>query len=78
MILLVDPAVLGGLPGGQLLGLEPQSNLLLGRLHGVGPVADVASNLNKRIFLSFMLNALGTGDNIDYSLSLGTHLRSLS
>jgi hypothetical protein len=40
--LLVDPVVLGGLPAVELVLLEPESNLLLGVLDGVGTVADVA------------------------------------
>ena len=43
--LFVDPAVLGGLPAGQLLGLEPEGDLLLGGLDGVRAVADVAPDL---------------------------------
>ncbi len=44
--LLVDPGSLVGLPADQLLRLEPERNLLLGRLHSVRAVADVATNLN--------------------------------
>ena len=45
--LLVDPVLLGGGPGGELLGLEPQRDLVVGRLHGVGAVADVAAHLER-------------------------------
>jgi len=43
--LLVDPVVLSALPALDLLGLEPQSNLLLGRVDGVGAVANVAADI---------------------------------
>ena len=48
--LLVDPGCLVGLPADQLLRLEPEGNLLLGRLHSVGSMADVTTNLNKSWF----------------------------
>ena len=44
-LLLVDPVVGGLLPGVELLRLEPESDLLLGRLDGVGAVADVAADV---------------------------------
>jgi len=44
-LLLVDPVVGGLLPALELLGLEPESDLLLGRLDGVGAVADVAADV---------------------------------
>lgn len=44
--LLVDPVELGGLPGEDLTLLEPESNLLLGVLDGVGAVADVAADID--------------------------------
>ena len=44
-LLLVDPAVLSGSPALDLLLIEPESNLLLGGLHGVGAVADVAADV---------------------------------
>ena len=44
--LLVDPVELGGLPGDNLTLLEPESNLLLGVLDGVGTVADVAADVD--------------------------------
>jgi hypothetical protein len=55
--LLVDPGCLVCLPADQLLGLEPERNLLLGRLDSVRAVADVATNLNKisRLLFSFIL-----------------------
>lgn len=44
-LFLVDPLVLGLLPGLDLLWLEPQSNLLLGGLDGIGAVADVSADV---------------------------------
>ena len=44
-LFLVDPVVGGLLPGLHLLGLEPESDLLLGGLDGVGAVADVAADV---------------------------------
>merc|ERR1711909_242857 len=46
IFLLVDPVLLGRGPGSQLLGLEPKSNFLVGRLDGVRPVTDVAANMD--------------------------------
>lgn len=47
--LLVDPVELGGLPGDDLTLLEPESNLLLGVLDGVGTVADVAADVDGEV-----------------------------
>jgi hypothetical protein len=47
--LLVDPVVLGGLPAVELVLLEPESDLLLGVLDGVGTVADVATDVNGEV-----------------------------
>ena len=47
--LLVDPVVLGGLPAGDLVLLEPESDLLLGVLDRVGTVADVAADVNGEV-----------------------------
>ena len=44
--LLVDPVLLGGGPVAELLGLEPEGDLLVGGLHSVGSVADVTTDLN--------------------------------
>ena len=44
-LLLVNPVVLSGLPALDLAVLEPESNLLLAVLNGVGAVADVAANV---------------------------------
>lgn len=44
-LFLVDPLVLGLLPGLDLLWLEPQSNLLLGGLDGIRAVADVSADV---------------------------------
>ena len=43
--LLVNPAHGDGVPVDELLGLEPQGDLLLGRLDCVGAVDDVAADL---------------------------------
>lgn len=40
-----DPVVASLLPGLNLALAEPESNLLLGGLNGVGTVADVAANV---------------------------------
>ncbi len=47
--LLVDPVKLGGLPADEVLLLEPESNLLLGVLDGVGAVADVAADVDGEV-----------------------------
>jgi hypothetical protein len=46
--LLVDPVLGCGRPAHELLGLEPQTDLVLGRINSVGAVADVAANLIKK------------------------------
>jgi len=48
-LLLVDPSGLGGLPGDDLLWLEPESNLLLCVLNAVRAVADVPSDIDSVI-----------------------------
>lgn len=48
-VYLVDPVLLGEGPGLDLLGLEPEGNLLLGVLDSVGTVADVAADVLKSI-----------------------------
>ena len=48
--LLVDPVDGGRLPADELLGLEPERDLLLRRVDGVRAVADVTSNLNEKNF----------------------------
>jgi hypothetical protein len=45
-LLLVDPRLLGASPGDDLLWLEPKLNLMLGRVDGIGAVADVAADIN--------------------------------
>lgn len=45
-LFLVDPVVLGSLVGNGLTLPEPESNLLLGVLDGVGTVADVAADID--------------------------------
>merc|ERR1719180_394291 len=47
--LLVDPVLLGGGPGTELLGLEPETNLVVGRLNSVGAVADVAPDMDGEV-----------------------------
>merc|ERR1719336_3244683 len=47
--LLVDPVLLAVLPVAELLGLEPEGDLLVGGLHSVGAVADVMTNLDTEI-----------------------------
>lgn len=47
--LLVDPVELGGLVADNLTLLEPQGNLLLGVLDGVGAVADVAADVDGEV-----------------------------
>jgi hypothetical protein len=54
-LFLVDPVVRGLLPGLHLLGLEPESDLLLGSLNGVGAVADVAADVLQRITVSYTI-----------------------
>ena len=44
-LFLVDPVVLGLLPVLDLALVEPESDLLLGRLNGIGAVADVAADV---------------------------------
>merc|ERR1719234_3042798 len=47
--LLVDPVLLGRGPGTELLGLEPETNLMVGRLNCVGAVADVAPDVDGEV-----------------------------
>lgn len=49
MHLFVDPVGGSWSPADQLLLSEPQSDLLLGRLDGVGSVDDVASDLDAEV-----------------------------
>lgn len=44
-LVLVHPRLVGLLPGVDLLLLEPEVDLLLGRVDAVGAVADVAANI---------------------------------
>jgi hypothetical protein len=44
-LLLIDPRLGVASPSAKLLGLEPKCDLLLGRLDGIGAVADVAPDL---------------------------------
>ena len=53
--LLVDPVLLGGLPTAELLGLEPESDLLVGRLNSVRAVADVTSDLKRQQLKRFFI-----------------------
>ena len=45
LLIFIDPADAGRGPGNKLFGLEPEVDLLLGRLNRVGAVADVAADL---------------------------------
>lgn len=47
--LLVDPVELGSLVADDITLLEPESNLLLGVLDGVGTVADVAADIDGEV-----------------------------
>lgn len=47
--LFVDPIDGSRGPGDQLLLVEPQSDLLLGRLDGIGAVDDVAADLDAEV-----------------------------
>lgn len=55
---LVDPVLGSGLPGHQLLLGEPQGDLLVGRLDGIGSVQDVAADLDAEV------SADGSGQGI--------------
>ncbi len=48
LVLLVHPVGIGWGPVGQVLGLEPEGDLLLGRLNSIRAVANVATNLKER------------------------------
>jgi hypothetical protein len=45
-LFLVDPVMLSRLPALNLLGGEPQSNLLLGTFNAIRAVADIATDIN--------------------------------
>jgi hypothetical protein len=47
--LLVDPAGLSGLVADNVAVLEPESNLLLGALDGIGAVADVSADIDGEV-----------------------------
>merc|ERR1740122_527434 len=47
--LLVDPVLLGRGPVAKLLGLEPETNLVVGRLNSVGAVTDVAPDMDGEV-----------------------------
>ena len=53
--LLVDPVLLGRLPAAELLRLEPESDLLVGRLNSVRAVADVTSDLKRQQLKRFFI-----------------------
>jgi hypothetical protein len=44
-LFLVDPVVLSGLPALNLLLVEPEGNLLLRGVDGIGTMADVATDV---------------------------------
>lgn len=48
-LLLVDVHNVGGAPVDELLSLEPESDLALGRLDRVRAVDDVAANINAKV-----------------------------
>ena len=58
---LVDPVDGGRLPADELLGLEPERDLLLRGVDGVRAVADVAADLNveSRGRLDWVVNTSG-------------------
>merc|ERR1719264_2404008 len=47
--LLVDPVLLGGGPVAELLRLEPEADLVVGRLNGIGAMADVAPDMDGEV-----------------------------
>jgi hypothetical protein len=47
--LLVDPAGLSGLVADNIAVLEPESDLLLGALDGIGAVADVSADIDGKV-----------------------------
>merc|ERR1719250_266957 len=47
--LFVDPVLLSRLPGHKFLRLEPECNLVVGRLNSIRSVTDVASNLDCKV-----------------------------
>ena len=53
--LLVDPVLLSGFVAAEFLGLEPESDLLVGGLDGVRAVTDVASNLKLNYLKRFYI-----------------------
>lgn len=69
--LFVDPVESGGLVAEDLLGLEPQRNLLLGGLDRVGAVADIATNINGKVTTNGAgLGSQGVGGTEDGAASL--------
>ena len=50
-LLLIDPVMLGLLVFNDLSLLEPQSNLFLGALDGVGAVADITADILRQILV---------------------------
>lgn len=55
--LFINPVTLARFPGDQFLLAEPQGDFLVGRLDGIGSVADVATNLDAHV----TTNASGAG-----------------
>ena len=47
LVLAVDPGLLGGRPVADVLLLEPQLDLVVGALHSVTAVDNIASNLKQ-------------------------------
>ena len=50
LVSLVDPGVSGLSVVAEISAAEPEPDLVVGRLHGVGAVDDVASNLDNKAF----------------------------
>ena len=48
-LFFIDPVVLSRLPALDLLLIEPQSNFLLGGLHSIGAMADVAADIDGEV-----------------------------
>ena len=75
--LLRDPVDSGRLPADELLGLEPERDLLLRGLDGVGAVADVAADLDAEVSPDgARLRVLGVGLS-EHDPAGGHHVEAL-